>query len=282
MKKPPSIIIFNNLILPIAATEKRITEIKEEVKQNATKVSLNGLFLMLVSYIESMQKEILKYFLKYRPDKIPDKTIKLNTDSLTAYENFHFIEDILEEYLDKIQHWQLSEYFYETLNIEPPTNESKIKAIKFKRNHIIHHNTRINYKHKEIDSDSVDSEYILNCAFEYEEYLSHLKSEIITQYASCTKINALKRLWYYTFTTPLCANFSDYWYVDEKNDLIVGCKFPTMGDSLSSSEKFLLDIWRSQVCNRDVKFLNMASLDLDSQNCLYMFLKLSNDIFMYS
>ena len=219
---------------------------------------------MLVSYIESMQKEILKYFLKYRPDKIPDKTIKLNTDSLTAYENFHFIEDILEEYLDKIQHWQLSEYFYETLNIEPPTNESKIKAIKFKRNHIIHHNTRINYKHKEIDSDSVDSEYILNCAFEYEEYLSHLKSEIITQYASCTKINALKIL------------------VDEKNDLIVGCKFPTMGDSLSSSEKFLLDIWRSQVCNRDVKFLNMASLDLDSQNCLYMFLKLSNDIFMYS
>ena len=278
----PVIIIADNLILPITATEKRIAEIKNEVKKNVSTVCLNGLFIMLVSYNESMQKEIIKYYLKYRPEKIPEKSITIDKSSIVESEDFYFMENIVEEYINKMPLWKISELFYQVLNIPKPSNINKIKKIVDKRNELIHSNMKIEYKHDDIKYGFVSAEDILDSAKNYEEHLSLIKVEIQSKYSIYSKIKALMNLWYYTFDTPLCANFTDYWYVDEDNDLIKGCKFPDIENILSSSEKFMLDIWRSQVCGSKVNFLNMSSLDKHSQNCLYMFLKLSNDIFMYS
>jgi hypothetical protein len=267
--------------MPIIATEARIDEISSEIKNNTTNVGLNGLFLMLVSYIESMQKEIIKYNLKYQPEKIIDNTIEVNKSVLIEFEDFHIMEHLLSDYLDKMPNWKLSKLFYKVLNIEKPLNETEIEKIKKRRNELIHKNLEIDFKRGEIRQDNVNVEYLTKCINEYTEYLNKLKYLISESFASYTKINALKNLWHYTFKTPLCKNFSDYWYVDEKNDALSGCKHPEFEDGLSSGEKFMLDIWRSQVCRCKFDFPNMASIGSHYQKCLFMFLKLSNDIFLY-
>lgn len=268
--------------MPILATEARIFEIKKELDQNTSDVSLNGLFLMLVSYIESMQKEIIKHYLKYRPEKISVNSLEVDKAILVESEDFYFLERIVTDYIDKMPYWRLSILFFDVLEIKKPKNENRILNIKRRRNDLIHNNLIVNFKRKEIQQDSINASYLLICLKEYENYLSELKSSISVAFINFNKINALENLWHYTFTTPLCSNFSDYWYIDNNNDAILGCKHPEVETSLSSSEKFILEIWRSQVCGSKVDFPNMSSLDKHHQNCLYMFLKLSNDIFLYN
>lgn len=270
------------LLMPILATEARVDEIRKELKSNPTNVSRNGLFLMLVSYPESMQKEIIKYYLKYNPEKISGDSIEIDKAILVGNEDFYLLETIVENYIDRMPYWKLSKLFYDVLKIRKPTNESEIKIIKNRRNELIHKNLEVNFKRKEIRQDFIDKLYLENCLNEYGKYLIDIKTDISEVYVNHSKINVLKDLWSYTFETPLCSNFYDYWYVDNEKDSILGCKHPEIEGGLSSSEKFMLEIWRSQVCGGKVEFLNLASIGRHFQNCLYSFLKLSNDLFLYS
>lgn len=268
--------------MPILATEVRVDEIRKELKNDPTNVNLNGLFLMLVSYTESMQKEIIKYYLKYHPEKISGDSIEVDKAILVENEDFYLLESIVVNHIDKMPYWKLSKLFYDVLRIRKPTNESKIQKIKDRRNELIHKNLEVNFKRKEIRQDFIDKLYLENCLDEYGKYLIDIKTCISEVFVTHSKINVLKNLWHYTFKTPLCSNFYDYWYVDNEKDSILGCKHPEMEGGLSSSEKFMLEIWRSQVCGGKVDFLNMASIGGHFQNCLYTFLKLSNDLFLYS
>ena len=277
----PIIVLKDYLLMPILATEARVNEVKKEMDQDISNVTLNGLFLMLVSYIESMQKEIIKYYLKYRPDKISNNFVKVEKSILEENEDFYLLERIVSDYIEKMPYWELSKLFYNVLEIKKPLNENEILNIKKRRNELIHENLKVNFKHKKIQQDYITAVYLSDCLNEYEKYLLNLKSNISASYTGCSKLDALKNLWYFTFRTPLCSNFSDYWHIDNENDIISGCKYPENEGSLSSSEKFMLNIWRSQVCGCKVDFLNMASIGGHFQNCLYMFLKLSNDIFLY-
>ncbi|WP_291147057.1 hypothetical protein [Flavobacterium sp. UBA7680] len=279
--KKPRIILKEHLLMPLIATEKRVYEIRKELEMEITDIRLNGLFLMLVSYIESMQKEIIKYYLKYQPEKIPNKLIQIETAILIENEDFYLLENIVAKHVDKMQYWEISKLFYEILRIEKPTNDDKIKTIKERRNELIHNNLKVDFKRKEIKQDSIDLLYLKDCLDEYEKYLLDMKVKISQHFIIFTKLYVLEKLWHYTFKTSLCSNFSDYWYIDTAKDCITGCKNSEMEDSLSSSEKFMLEIWRSQVCGGKVNFPNMASLDKHSQNHLYLFLKLSNDLFLY-
>ncbi|SHL46242.1 hypothetical protein [Flavobacterium saccharophilum] len=280
--KKPLVIIKDHLLMPILATETRVHEIKKEIKTDTTNVVLNGLFLMLASYNESMKKEVVKYYLKYRPEKISDKTIIIDKMTLVNSEDFNLSESIIDDYLEKIKYWELSKLFYNLLSIEKPANENIIQKIVDRRNELIHKNLKINFKHKEILQDSIDELYLTNCLKEYEKYLIDIKTKVSTNFIAFSKLRALENLWHHTFQTPLCSNFSDYWYIDSEKDCISGCKHPEIVDNLSSSEKFMLGIWQSQVCGAKVDFPNMASLSKRTQNNLYLFLKLSNDLFFYS
>lgn len=280
--RKPLIILKDYLLIPILATEARVDEIREELKNNPTNVNLNGLFLMLVSYTESMQKEIIKYYLKYNPEKISGNFIELDKTILVENEDFYLLESIAENHINKMPYWKFSELFYDVLEIRRPSNESKIQKIKDRRNDLIHKNLIVNFKYNEIHQDFIDKVYLENCLDEYGKYLIDIKTDISEVYVTYSKINVLKNLWHYTFKTPLCSNFYDYWHVDSEKDSILGCKHPKMEDGLSSSEKLMLEIWRSQVCGGKVDFLNMASIGKHFQNCLYSFLKLSNDLFLYS
>jgi hypothetical protein len=268
--------------MPIESIESKIEEVRNEITSIGNSIYLNGLFLMLVSYIEAMQKEILKYYLKYNPEKIPNnKLIEINKNILSNNENFNLVEKIISEYIDNIPFWQFIKYFYDVLKIKKPSNSQIVEDIKKKRNELIHSNMRINYKQNSVSHSYITSEYLIDSIKEYSSYLAELKLEISRKYYKCTRLNALRNLWYYTFVTPLCKNFEDYWHIDNDKDAIFAIKKPDYESGLSHSETFLLGIWRSQVTSGKVDFLNIASLDDNTQSKLYMFLKLSNDIFLY-
>lgn len=282
LMKKPVLIVNENLLMPIRATESRMGEIKKEMRSTSNPVIQNGLFLMAVSYIESMQKEVLTYYLKYDPQRIPSKkTIEINKNTLAENEDFRLIESLVSEYIDKMPYWQFMKIFYETLKIQKPGNVQAIEGIKKRRNELIHDNMQVDFKQKRVTHKHIDFNYLANSLDEYGKYLDSLKLEIDRRYGKFTRINALNSLWHYTFRTPLCAKFEDYWHIDMQSDSIAGYKIPEYENSLSNSEKFMLGIWRSQVSDYKVDFINMASLGQHMQFCIYMFLKLSNDIFMY-
>ncbi len=280
--KKPVLIVRDNLLMPLSATEARIIEIEKEVTAAKSKLILNGLFLMLVSYIESMQKKMLIYFLKYQPESISKKnTIEIGKSILAKNADFNLIENFAKDHVERMPYWQLAEAFYEVLKIDKPSNNANIQNIKERRNQLIHSNLEIDYKHKRASHEYVDQAYIANAINDFAKYLNELKDQINRHYSKYTKINALKTLWKYTFNTPLCSRFDDYWQVDAENDSIFAYKIADQESGLSHSERFMLGIWRSQVAGYKVDFLNMASLDDHMQNCLHIFLKLSNDIFLY-
>ncbi|MFH0801428.1 MAG: hypothetical protein V2A78_03455 [bacterium] len=281
--KKPVLIVKDNLLMPIFAMEGRTSEIQKEMDcASSSPVVLNGLFLMLVSYFESMRKEVLQYYLKYEPDRIPTKkTIEIDKNILIENEGFRLIECLVSEYINRMPNWQFIQIFYEVLKIKKPEIEQSIDEIKKRRNELIHDNMQVDFKQSTVLHKSIDSDYLAHALGEYNQYLAYLRTEISRVYNKCTKVNALKSLWHFIFRTPLCANFEDYWHIDSEQDCLVGCKTPEYEVNLSHSEKFMIDIWRSQVRTGNVGFLNMASLDQRTQSCLYMFLKLSNDIFLY-
>lgn len=277
----PTIILKQYLIMPIVATEERIVEIKEEIHKYHSDVSINGLFLMLVSYIESMKKEIIMYYLKYHPEKIDAKTIKIDRLILMESDDFNLLESIIVDYIEKMPYWKLKELFYSALQIEKPSNHNKIEKIIKKRNELIHKNLEVNFKLREVAKASISVEYLSSSLDEYINFLSYLKSSISFSFNHYTKLNALKNLWYYTFKTSLCSDFTVYWHIDEENDALTGCKYPKIAEDLSKIEKFMLEVWRSQVCGAKLEFPYMISIDSHFQKCFFMFLKLSKDIFLY-
>lgn len=280
--KKPTLVVKDNLLMPIVATEARVAEIEHEMSLHPSSVVLNGLFLMLVSYVESMQKSVLTHYLKYQPEEIPvKKTMEIDKAVLAANEDFYLVEHLISEFLRGMSYPQFSEVFYKTLGIKKPRNESKIGEIKTKRNEVIHRNLRTDFKHQRTAYEQVSPGYLNSSLGEYTVYLNSLKDSLSEKYAKCTKLNALQELWHYTFATPLCAVFEDFWHIDTDKDSIAGYKSARGEANLSHSETFMLSVWRSQVSGFNVDFLNMASLDGRMQYCLYTFLKLSNDIFMY-
>lgn len=280
--KRPTLVVRDNLLMPIMATEARVDEIEREMSLRPSQVVLNGLFLMLVSYVESMHKSVLTHYLKYQPEGIRSKKpMEIDMTVLAENEDFNIVEHLISEFLRGMSYQQFSEVFYKTLGIKKPCNESKIREIKDRRNEVVHQNLRMDFKHRSSEYEQISSSYLSDSLGAYTVYLNSLKGSLSNKFAKCTKLNALRELWRYTFATPLCAVFEDFWYIDTDNDCIIGCKFPGHEKDLSHSETFLLGIWRSQVSGYKVDFPNMATLGKHKQYCLYTFLKLSNDIFMY-
>lgn len=111
--------------MPIQATELRIFEIKNELEKGVSNVILNGLFLMLVSYLESMQKEIISYYLKYQPEKILINPIKLDRDILLENEDFYLLESILKTHIEKSHIGNCQKYFM--MLSELKNQETKMK-----------------------------------------------------------------------------------------------------------------------------------------------------------
>jgi hypothetical protein len=285
----PELLLKDNLLLPIIGARESFGEIKEQVSQNSNKIILNGLFIMGVALFESMIRKQIAYCLAYSPNRLPEKEIAFPKTALLGNEHFSIMENLIGDYIDRKSIRELENLYFKVLNISKPSKQivNEIVRIKNVRNDLVHKSLDVNYKYRRThfltdSNNSMDYQTQVHQFLDtYNAFLDHITHEINEKFKAYTKINLLEKLWHYTFHTPLCANFNDYWVIEIDNDRIFALKHPKQEGGLSHSEKFLLEIWRSQLTEGNVKFINMSSLDNHSQSCLYLFLKVSNNLFMY-
>jgi hypothetical protein len=93
-----------------------------------------------------------------------------------------------------------------------------------------------------------DSELIRLFINEYKEFIQYLNVEIKNTFSSYQHLSVIEKteiLWRNCFSSPIL-QFKDYWEIDYERDLITDIKYPDIENSISSSEKVLLSIWRHQ------------------------------------
>lgn len=282
--KEPILLLKDNLLMPLRCTRKRIDEVREQVAKTNNNLLVSSLFIMVVSFFESMLRETLIYYLSFCPNKLPEKEIKISQNTLFRNEDYYILEHVISDYINLKSFKDLGNLFFNVLEIKRPTKRmiDVIVEIKDKRNNLIHNNLRIDYKTKNVKLElNIYLRYLIFCLDTYNDFLDYIYTEINNKYNKYTKINLLKDILLIHLCVYLCAHFDDYWLLDIEKDQIVALKHPKQEYGLSHSEKFMLDIWRSQFTNYKVEFLNMSSLGYHAQSCLYLFLKISNNLFMY-
>src|SRR5690606_37458747 len=212
------------LLIPIFATKSRIVEISNELKTGHSQVLVNSLFLTLVSYMEAMQKEIIIYYLKYHPEKIASKKFDVRVEIISTKESFEVLEEIISEYVDSIPTWDRFKMLVNVLGIQKPPDSiySELYNISATRNKLIHKNLMVSRKHVAISNIiDIELEYFYESIISYDKFIDHIIESISRKYSEYSKVQALKNLWHFMFETNLCANFEDYWYIDEKSDTIL-------------------------------------------------------------
>ncbi|MDD4778682.1 MAG: hypothetical protein PHV53_10405 [Fermentimonas sp.] len=96
-------------------------------------------------------------------------------------------------------------------------------------------------------------ENVINSFNGFRLLMNELKIEIectYKYYCRLPRVERIKLVWDRCFNSPIM-NFYDYWDIDSDNDVIKGIVFPQHENSICSSEKVLLSIWRHQYDSKE-------------------------------
>jgi len=105
------------------------------------------------------------------------------------------------------------------------------------------------------------------------EAINRLREAVEDRYCNCTRLLALRRLWYYMFSSPILV-FDDHWIADEAADRVVGGKDHPAADGMASSEKMFFGLWKSHFHGHTDRLseLNLRHLDFDMRERMMFFL----------
>lgn len=259
------------------------TEKIGDVKNNLgtdNKIVNQGLFLMTTALFEDAIREIMKIILLSLPEKLQSKSFKISRKDVCEIADSDeghsvIIEKELYSIFSEGVKKQLENLLkilcnLEEKNITPELKEyiGRLNDISLYRNALIHNGGMAspalldNARHYKIsDKHKIDfnKKLIEQFIADYEHFFAYLEDKIKSTFQSIPRIDPHKRisieniskiekarlLWEDCFSSPLL-KFEDYWDFDLDNDLITGIKYTQHENSLSSSEKVLLSIWRHQ------------------------------------
>lgn len=282
----PNLLILSKLIKPIDRSVKNIREWKAKLSPDMEKVFASGVFVMSVASMECMMLDVLKYYLKNFPQKLPASEFKYSKeDFLANYSDL--LEKITENHVATLSFGSFENLcgkLLEYLSIEwegfQESLGKQIGDIKGKRNSLLHKDliARDHYFEQDSEKIKVDYGYALQSIELILRFEAALKERILSKYSAYTKINANKRLWKFMFTTPLM-QYDDYWVYDEQDDSILAFKECEDEKGLSGSETVLLGLWRNQFTrDYDMKNFNMRSL---SPRKVRFFISIAGDFDFY-
>lgn len=232
-----------------------------------------GLFLMATTYFEATLRDVMHKILITNPRKLKKEKFTINKEVLCNSSDDIIINDIIENELFNLFKGNVKEqllYIIEIVsnikcgNIKNKSQNENIMTVITKcsdisiyRNSLIHNagvaskdflerveiyrcydiGKKINFK----------KELIIKFINDYLDFFNILKEKILRniEFKQKTKIEELRDLWYQCFDSPILI-FDKYWVIDEERDLIVDVKYPNYEESISSSEKVYLSIWRHQ------------------------------------
>lgn len=226
-----------------------------------------GLFLMSTALFEDSIRKIMRIILISFPEKSKVKSCTISKGQVCDIADKGVVVIIDNELYALFREGvkEQLEYLFYIVSNTGKSNLSediivlirKCADISLYRNSIIHNGGRptdsllMNASIYKINP-TLRSEYDRNLfqAFlnDYLNIFSSIESEIkkhFRLYTSITRVEKLKNLWYECFNSPLLI-FEKYWEIDFERDLITDIKYPNYENSLSSSEKVILSIWRHQ------------------------------------
>jgi hypothetical protein len=288
--------VLKRLTHPVDLSVGRLNEISAHVSDAKPEVIVHGLFVMAVASMEIMIADVLHYFLRSFPQKLPANEFKFEKD--TFFENyFRLLRKAIDAHINSLSYKSFEDFFgklLEYLSLDWPDFRQAfgddIKEIKATRNLLLHNNLVVNDQYvdtagvKKRERPVVDKPYLqrtLQVLLGFEE---GLKGRLVEKYKEYTKINANKRLWSFLFHSPVMS-YDDFWQYDETTDSIVAFKQGRYENNLARSELLLLSLWRAQFSinggGEAMKGFNMRSFDTDNQEKALFFLSIASDFSFY-
>ena len=287
----PNLMVVKRLTYPIELSLNKLKEISSHVPDAKAEVIVHGLFVMAVASMEVMVADVLHYFLRSFPQKLPANEFKFDKD--TFFENyFTLLRKAVDAHINGLSYKSFEDFFnklLEHLSLDWPDFQQAfgddVKELKATRNLLLHNNLVMNEQYidtagvKKRELVVVDKPYLqgaLNVLLGFEE---GLKLKLLEKYKEYTKINANKRLWSFLFTSPVLP-YDDFWKYDEKTDSIVAYKQGQYENNLSHSETLILSLWRAHF-NRNggeaMKGFTMRQFDTRNQERVLFFLSVGSD-----
>jgi hypothetical protein len=291
----PNLMVVGRLAYPIELSLNNLKEIYSHAPDAKADVIVHGLFVMAVASMEVMVADVLRYFLRSFPQKLPANEFKFDKD--TFFENyFTLLRRAVDTHINGLSYKSFEDFFsklLEYLSLDWPDFQQAfgddINEIKATRNLLLHNNLVMNDQYedtagvKKRDRPVVDKAYLqgtLNLLLGFEE---GLKARLLEKYKEYTKINANKRLWSFLFKTPVMP-YDHFWQYDEKTDQILGWKQGQYENNLSHSEDLILSLWRAHFSGNGgeaMKGFNMRYFDTRNQERVLFFLSVGSDFPFY-
>lgn len=91
----PNLLMKKRLVRPIVLSIDKIQNAREHIKINLPDILMHGIFVMIVSSMEIMLSDSLKYFLRYFPQKLDGKDLKYSKDEF--FNNYFRLIDATAE-----------------------------------------------------------------------------------------------------------------------------------------------------------------------------------------
>ncbi|MGD0832239.1 MAG: hypothetical protein ABR907_14960 [Terracidiphilus sp.] len=262
--QPPRLLVLRNLLEPSRRAQSALEEIKEKLPNTTSEsIELRGLFVLMISAVETMLTDIYVYYLHSFPEKFDFKDTKFSKDDIISA---NLAIDLIEQQVEKSAISQAYGSFPELLRsimktidiTEPPLDTDLIDRIveaKETRNLLLHNNLKVNHRYitragrfrrteDEGSNLSLTQKYVREVCENLTLLIMNLEARMIAVYASYTRLAALRRLWDYLFSSPIM-EFDDFWVTDTEKDKVWALKVSPLEKQLSSSEQAFLGVWRT-------------------------------------
>jgi hypothetical protein len=236
---------------------------------------------MAVASVETMICDTLKYYLSVIPQKIEKEQLSVTKDDLLAHQF-----DLVEVQVGKLLHslgykpiGEMLDYFCHTLSLAAKADAlaAPLLEVKATRNILLHNSLVVNGAYLELAGPSrramragqtlkIDQSYLAASVGVLRAFVAEIRQLISEKYADYTKLAAIRRLWAFTFDSPVMP-FDDFWIVNEEEDRISFRKRGEYEDGISGSETALLGVWRAHFSGyaRDLEKLTMYIFDQTTQ-----------------
>ena len=289
----PNLLIVKKLTSPIELSLNKLQEISNHTDDIKSDVLAHGLFVMAISSLEVMLSDVLLYFLKSFPKKIPSNEFKFEKGIF--FDNyFNLLKKASEFHINNLSYKSFEDFFKKALehfSINWPdffeTNGDYIKEFRATRNLLLHNNLVVNDQYLEAAGPKlredqtgrklkVDIPYLKDTIAILMEFETQLKERLNVKYGEYTKINANKQLWKFMFKSPVMP-YDDFWKYDEKADSIYALTKGKYENNLSNSETLLLSLWRAHFngTGKHMARFNMVHFGSSYQEKVLFFLSIA-------
>jgi hypothetical protein len=261
---PPRLLILRRLLEPSRRAQNALEEIKEKLPGTASEsIELRGFFVLMISAVETMLTDTYVYYLRSFPEAFDFKDARFSKDDILGA---NLALDLIEQQIEKNAISQAYESFPELLRTftktigitAPPLDPDlidRIVEVKETRNLLLHSNLQVNRRYvaragrfRRTDCDSgklpLAQEYVSEACENLTSLIKDLEVRMSAEYASYTRLAALRRLWEYLFSSPIMP-FDDFWVTNAEKDEVTALKESPWEKRLSSSEHAFLGIWRA-------------------------------------